>query len=183
MLNPADLAALTLSLKLATATSIILLVVGLPLAWWLSRTESRIKPVIEALVALPLILPPTVLGFYLLIALGSQGPIGQFWIATFGQPATTLSEEPAAQTGLPAPYYVRMALQDKPGALAKVAAALGDAGVSIHRMRQYDHATTVAPVLIVTHKCTSTMLEQALEALAATGVVEGAPVALRIEEL
>ena len=104
-------------------------------------------------------------------------------IATFGQPATTLSEEPAAQTGLPAPYYVRMALQDKPGALAKVAAALGDAGVSIHRMRQYDHATTVAPVLIVTHKCTSTMLEQALEALAATGVVEGAPVALRIEEL
>ena len=86
MLNPADLAALTLSLKLATATSIILLVVGLPLAWWLSRTQSRIKPVIEALVALPLILPPTVLGFYLLIALGSQGPVGQFWIATFGQP-------------------------------------------------------------------------------------------------
>jgi len=104
-------------------------------------------------------------------------------IATFGQPATTLQETPAAQTGLPAPHYVRMALQDKPGAMAKVASALGDAGVSIHRMRQYDHATTIAPVLIVTHKCTSAMLEQALEGLAATGVVEGAPVALRIEEL
>ena len=104
-------------------------------------------------------------------------------IPTFGVPATSLTEEPSAQTSLPAPYYVRLALQDKPGALAKVAAVLGDAGVSIHRMRQYDHATTVAPVLIVTHKCTSTVLEQAVEGLAATGVVEGTPVALRIEEL
>ena len=104
-------------------------------------------------------------------------------IPTFGVPATTLTEEPSAQTSLPAPYYLRMALQDKPGALAKVAAVLGDAGVSIHRMRQYDHATTIAPVLIVTHKCTSTVLEEAVAGLAKTGVLEGAPVALRIEEL
>ncbi|KUP92058.1 homoserine dehydrogenase [Tritonibacter horizontis] len=104
-------------------------------------------------------------------------------IATFGQPAETLEPAPSAQTGLPAAHYVRMSLQDKPGAMAKVAAALGNAGVSIHRMRQYDHTTTIAPVLIVTHKCTSSMLEQALDGLDGTGVVEGAPVALRIEEL
>jgi homoserine dehydrogenase len=104
-------------------------------------------------------------------------------ITTFGQPATTLQEIPAAQTGLPAPYYLRLALQDKPGALAKVATALGDAGISIDRMRQYSHSEPTAPVLIVTHKCTSAALDIAIEALAQTSVVDGAPVALRIEEL
>ncbi|WP_417712870.1 homoserine dehydrogenase [Pseudophaeobacter arcticus] len=104
-------------------------------------------------------------------------------ITTFGQPATTLQEIPAARTGLPAPYYLRLALQDKPGALAKVATALGDAGISIDRMRQYSHSEPTAPVLIVTHKCTSAALDIAIDALAQTSVVDGAPVALRIEEL
>ena len=106
-----------------------------------------------------------------------------FRIATFGQPATSLEEAAPAQTSLPAPHYLRMSLQDKPGALAKVAAALGNAGVSIDRMRQYGHSEPTAPVLIVTHKCTSQILQTALEDLAKTGVVEGEPVALRIEEL
>ncbi|NRB19064.1 MAG: homoserine dehydrogenase [Rhodobacteraceae bacterium] len=106
-----------------------------------------------------------------------------FRIATFGQPATSLQDVPAAQTGLPAPYYLRLSLQDKPGALAKVAAALGDAAVSIDRMRQYGHSEPTAPVLIVTHKCTRATLDVALEALAASDVVDGTPVALRIEEL
>ncbi|OUS39182.1 homoserine dehydrogenase [Rhodobacterales bacterium 56_14_T64] len=104
-------------------------------------------------------------------------------IATFGQPATSLQDIAAAQTGLPAPYYLRMNLQDKPGALAKVAAALGDAAVSIDRMRQYGHSEPTAPVLIVTHKCTRATLDVALQALEASDVVDGAPVALRIEEL
>ncbi|MEP1494109.1 homoserine dehydrogenase [Pseudophaeobacter sp.] len=104
-------------------------------------------------------------------------------IGTFGQPATTLQEIPAAQTGLPAPYYLRLALQDKPGALPKVATALGDAGISIDRMRQYSHSEPTAPVLIVTHKCTSAALDIAIEALDQASVVDGAPVALRIEEL
>ncbi|WP_291729526.1 homoserine dehydrogenase [Leisingera sp. F5] len=104
-------------------------------------------------------------------------------IATFGQPAGTLQEVPAAQTGLPAPFYLRMGLLDKPGALAKVAAVLGDAGVSIDRMRQYGHSEPTAPVLIVTHKCTRATLDAALEGLAATDVVDGTPVALRIEEV
>ncbi|PPC78299.1 molybdate ABC transporter permease subunit [Pokkaliibacter plantistimulans] len=66
-----------LTLELAALTTLLLLLIGTPLAWWLSRTRWRIKPVIEALVALPLVLPPTVLGFYLLLLLGPHGPVGQ----------------------------------------------------------------------------------------------------------
>ena len=104
-------------------------------------------------------------------------------LPTFGQPAATLKTTQAAQSTVPAPYYVRMNLQDKPGALAKVAATLGDVGVSINRMRQYDHTEATAPVLIVTHVTTSDALEHALSQLPATGVVEGDPVALRIEDI
>ncbi|KAA8605791.1 homoserine dehydrogenase [Salipiger aestuarii] len=102
-------------------------------------------------------------------------------VTTFGAPASRLVAATPAQTATPAPYYLRMNLADKPGALAKVAAALGDAGVSIHRMRQYDHIDSAAPVLIVTHKTTRAALDQALEAIAGTGVVQDTPVALRIE--
>ena len=76
-----------------------------------------------------------------------------------------------------------MALLDKPGALAKVAAVLGDAGVSIDRMRQYAHKAKTAPVLFVTHTCTRDALDKALAGLGATGVVDGDPVAIRIEEV
>ena len=75
-----DLGPVWLSLQLATVTVAVLLVIGTPLAWWLAFTRSRFKPGIEALVALPLVLPPTVLGFYLLILLGPAGAIGRFWV-------------------------------------------------------------------------------------------------------
>jgi molybdate transport system permease protein len=71
------LAAVWLTLKLASLTTLILLLLGTPVAWWLARTRSRMKPVINALVALPIVLPPTVIGFYLLVTLGPNGPIGQ----------------------------------------------------------------------------------------------------------
>jgi len=71
----ADLAALFLTLRLALLSTFILLVVGTPAAWWLARTQWRYKFLLEALVALPLVLPPTVLGFYLLIFLGANGPL------------------------------------------------------------------------------------------------------------
>jgi len=71
-----DLAALFVTLKLATLSTCLLLLLGTPLAWWLANTRSRMKIVIDAVVALPLILPPTVMGFYLLIALGPNGPLG-----------------------------------------------------------------------------------------------------------
>lgn len=72
-----DLEPLWLTLKLATITTAVLLVVGTPIAWWLSQTGSRMKQVVATLVALPLVLPPTVLGFYLLLLLGPAGPIGR----------------------------------------------------------------------------------------------------------
>ncbi len=75
--NASAWGAVWLTLKLATLTTAILLVGGTPLAWWLARTRSRTKSVLEALVALPLVLPPSVLGFYLLVSLGPQGPGGQ----------------------------------------------------------------------------------------------------------
>ncbi|MBR9840571.1 MAG: homoserine dehydrogenase [Rhodobacteraceae bacterium] len=104
-------------------------------------------------------------------------------VTTFGAPASKLVKAVAAKATTPAPYYLRMALADKPGALAKVASALGEAGVSIHRMRQYDHVNEAAPVLIVTHKTTRAALDTALAAMPGTGVVIGDPVALRIEQV
>jgi len=73
----AELTALWITFKLAGITTLILLVVGTPLAWWLARTSWRGKTMVEAVVALPLVLPPTVLGFYLLVALGPRGPLGR----------------------------------------------------------------------------------------------------------
>lgn len=73
-----DLTPIWLTIKLAITTTIILLIIGTPLAWWLSQTTSRLKVVIGAIVALPLVLPPTVLGFYLLILMGPNGFIGKF---------------------------------------------------------------------------------------------------------
>jgi len=102
-------------------------------------------------------------------------------VSTFGQPAKTLRKARAARAAVSAPYYLRMQLIDKPGALAKVAHALGEAGISIDRMRQYDHKDTTAPVLIVTHKTTRTAVDEALADFKATGVVIGDPVAIRIE--
>jgi molybdate transport system permease protein len=69
-----------LSLRLATVTVIALLILATPLAWWLAFTRSRARALVESVVALPLVLPPTVLGFYLLILLGPAGPIGRFWV-------------------------------------------------------------------------------------------------------
>ena len=102
-------------------------------------------------------------------------------MTTFGQPAKTLRKAPAARAAVAAPYYLRMQLLDKPGALAKVAHVMGDAGISIDRMRQYGHEDTAAPVLIVTHKTTRAALEEALTEFKTTDVVTGNPVAIRIE--
>jgi molybdate transport system permease protein len=85
-MTSADLVALRVTLALAGISTLILLVLGTPLAWWLSRTQWRLKFLIEALVALPLVLPPTVLGFYLLIALGPHGPVGGLLEALGGRP-------------------------------------------------------------------------------------------------
>ncbi|MCX9154679.1 molybdate ABC transporter permease subunit [Niveibacterium sp. 24ML] len=76
-LDAQDWAAVWLTLQLATTVTILLLIVGTPIAWWLAHTRSRLRGIVSALVAMPLVLPPTVLGFYLLLLMGPNGPIGQ----------------------------------------------------------------------------------------------------------
>jgi molybdate transport system permease protein len=76
-MRSADWLAVRLTAELAALTTILLLIVGTPVAWWLARTRSRIKPLAASLVALPLVLPPSVLGFYLLLLMGPHGPVGQ----------------------------------------------------------------------------------------------------------
>ena len=83
-----DFSPVWISVRLASVTVVVLLLLGTPLAWWLAHSRSRSRAVVEALVALPLVLPPTVLGFYLLILLGPAGPIGGFWVQMTG---TTLT--------------------------------------------------------------------------------------------
>ena len=79
---------LWLSIQLAGITTLLLLVLATPIAWWLAQTRSGLKPLIQSLVALPIVLPPTVLGFYLLIVLGPAGPLGRWWVELTGNALT-----------------------------------------------------------------------------------------------
>lgn len=83
-----ELGPLWLSIRLAAVTTLLLLLLGTPLAWWLSQTRSRFKPLLEAGVALPIVLPPTVLGFYLLVLLGPYGAVGRWWLEVSGTALT-----------------------------------------------------------------------------------------------
>src|SRR5690349_18348242 len=75
-LNRADFEAIWLTIQLASLTTLLLLVIGTPIAWWLARSRSRLKGPVGAIIALPLVLPPTVIGFYLLVAMGPNGYVG-----------------------------------------------------------------------------------------------------------
>jgi len=83
-----DLAPLWLSVQLAAVTTALLLVLGTPLAWWLATTRARVRPIIEAITALPLVLPPTVLGFYFLILFNPNSTLGKFWLDATGSTLT-----------------------------------------------------------------------------------------------
>jgi molybdate transport system permease protein len=83
VLSDLDFSALWVTLRLACMTVLVLLIVGTPIAWWLAHTRSKFRTTVEALVALPIVLPPTVLGFYILVALGPYGPIGRLTGITF----------------------------------------------------------------------------------------------------
>jgi homoserine dehydrogenase len=104
-------------------------------------------------------------------------------LPTFGQPARSLKPVDAITSDAATPYYVRLALRDLPGALAKVATVLGNNNISIRQMRQYDHTDENAPVLIVTHETDNANMLRAIDQLPQTGVVIGAPVALRIDSV
>jgi len=83
-----NLGPLWLSVQLAALTMLLLLVIATPLGWWLARTRSKARPVVQAIVALPIVLPPTVMGFYLLILLGPAGAIGEWWVELTGSALT-----------------------------------------------------------------------------------------------
>ena len=86
--TPALLAPLWLSVQLAAVTTLLLIIIGTPIAWWLAQSASRYKPIVQATVALPIVLPPTVMGFYLLILLGPAGAIGSWWVELTGSALT-----------------------------------------------------------------------------------------------
>lgn len=103
-----DWEAVWLSVRLSAATTAILLVVGMPVAWWVARSRRPWRPLVEAVVALPLVLPPTVLGFYLLIAMGPTGPLGVLWAeATGGRLAFTFEALLIASVVYSLPFAVQ----------------------------------------------------------------------------
>jgi molybdate transport system permease protein len=127
-----DLQALRLSLALAAATTVALLVIGLPLAAWLATSRWRFKVLVEAVVALPLVLPPTVLGFYLLVAMGPRSPIGRAWVTAFGRPLAFSFEGLLVASIL---YGLPFAVQPFAASLASVDRRLVEASHSLGASR------------------------------------------------
>lgn len=125
LLTPALWESLWLTLRLATTTTVVLGLVGLPLAHWLNRTRWRLAPVIETLVALPIVLPPTVIGFYLLVAFSPQHPPGSWWRDLTGAP---LSFSFAGLVIASVFYSLPFAVQPFQAALRGVAPELLEAG-------------------------------------------------------
>ena len=117
-----------LTLALAAVSTLILLVLATPLAWWLSRTRSPVKPVVEAITALPLVLPPTVLGFYLLVIMSPTAPIGRFWVEATG---TTLTFSFTGLVIASVLYSLPFAVQPLQGAFEKVGAPLMEAASTL----------------------------------------------------
>lgn len=132
MLSAADFAAIIVTLKLASVTTLILLLLGTPLAWWLSNTRIKGKSIIEAVVALPLVLPPTVLGFYLLLAFAPDSPIGQLWQQlSGGQLAFSFSALVIGSVIYSLPFAVQplqASFEQLPKSLLEAAATMGANG-------------------------------------------------------
>lgn len=128
-MSAAEAQALWLTLRLAAISCVLLMLIGTPLAWWLSRRRGNLAAFIEALVALPLVLPPTVLGFYLLIALAPSSPPGRLWQALTGsQLAFSFSALVIGSVLYSLPFVVQplqQAFRAVPPSLVRVAATLG----------------------------------------------------------
>ena len=127
-LSPELWASLWLTVRLAATSTLILLAVGLPLAGWLNRSRSHAAPLVEAMVTLPIVLPPTVIGFYVLLALGNRSPIGQAWQALFG--STLAFSFPGLVVGSVL-YSLPYAVQPMQSSLRDVDAGLIEAAVSL----------------------------------------------------
>lgn len=146
--------ALWLTFKLAGVTTVALLVLGAPLAWWLATTRSAAKPVIEAITALPLVLPPTVLGFYFLILFNPEAPIGRLWVRVSGESLTFSFEGLVAASIL---YSLPFMVQPLQSAFSAVGRAPLEAAASL-RARPLDAFFTVAAPLAGRGFLTATVL-------------------------
>ncbi|HEX9010545.1 MAG TPA: molybdate ABC transporter permease subunit [Holophagaceae bacterium] len=138
-----DWEALRLSLRLAALTTLILLVLGLPLGWWLAATRRRWKFLVEAVVALPLVLPPTVLGFYLLVAMGLRSPLGRAWISLTGHPLAFSFEGLLAASVL---YSLPFTVQPFAAAFAAVDRGLLEASWCLGASRTRTFLRVVVPL-------------------------------------
>ncbi|MCF8150367.1 MAG: molybdate ABC transporter permease subunit [Burkholderiaceae bacterium] len=140
MFAAANLEAILLTVKLASLVTILLLLIGTPIAWWLANTRSAWKAPIEAIVALPIVLPPSVLGFYLLVAMGPQGPVGQLTLAL------GLGTLPFTFTGLVVAsvfYSLPFVVQPIQNAFAAISPGLFEAAATL-RARPWDRFFSVA---------------------------------------
>jgi molybdate transport system permease protein len=138
-----DFIALRLTIALALVTTLLLLMIGTPIAWWLARTRSRLQPVLAAIVAMPLVLPPTVLGFYLLLLLGPHGAIGRLTTALgLGTLAFSFSGLVLASIVYSLPFVV----QPLQAAFALVGEAMLEAAASL-RAGPWDRFVSVAAPL------------------------------------
>ena len=134
-----------LSLQLAGMTVLVLLIIGTPIAWWLAHTRSSLRAVVEAIVALPIVLPPTVLGFYLLIALGPYGPIGGLWNQLTGLSlAFSFSGLVIASTLYSLPFVV----QPLHGAFEAIGKGPLEAAWSLRATRLDTFLTVISPMAI-----------------------------------
>jgi len=140
-----DWQALALSVRLAAIVSAILLVVGLPLAHWLTFSRRRWKFVIESIVSLPLVLPPTVLGFYLLLALGSQSVIGRWWMSWTGRSLAFTFESLVIASVL---YSLPFAVQPIAASFAQVDETLREASATLGASRLRTFARVTLPLSI-----------------------------------
>ena len=137
--------ALLLSLRLALCVSAILLVVGMPLAYWLAYSRWRWKFLLESVVALPLVLPPTVLGFYVLVAMGPHGPLGKIWQAAFGHGLSFTFEALVAASVL---YSLPFAVQPLIAAFEGVDRKLLDASAVLGAGRLRTFSRVILPLSV-----------------------------------
>jgi molybdate transport system permease protein len=149
-----ELGPVWLSLKLAAVTVVVLLIIATPLAWWLAFSRSRARTPIEAVVALPLVLPPTVLGFYLLILLGPEGGIGRWWVEATG---TTLTFSFAGLVVASVIYSFPFAVQPLQAAFEAVGRAPLEAAATLGAGR-FDSFVSVASPLAIRGYVTALVL-------------------------
>ena len=140
-----DWQAITLTLKLATVVCVSLLLIGIPLAYWLTFSRWRWKFLVESVVALPLILPPTVLGFYVLVAIGARSPVGQAWTDWFGRGLAFSFEGLVIGSML---YSLPFAVQPMTAAFSQVDPVLIEASSILGASRLRTFARVIAPLSV-----------------------------------